>query len=98
MATVSYTVIATGTVDPPVDPVNRSKTIIWDHNHMPQADAVHMFWVSIQPVSGVQPECRAWITKAVQQTSLVERHALVSFDYYASSKANFSVLAVTVTP
>ena len=40
MATVSYNVIATGTIDPKVDGPNGSKTII---SGLPNVDAVHTF-------------------------------------------------------
>jgi hypothetical protein len=110
MATVSYTVIATGTIDPTYptrDPEHGGKTFIWDRGGgMPQTDAVHMFWVSMQPVpptEGGVTQSWAWITQAEQQTYLfgdtrVDRRAVVSFDYFTTWKANFSVLAATVTP
>src|SRR5215471_10854642 len=97
MATVSYNVIATGTIDPRVDPPNGSKTIGWE---MPNVDAVHTFWVSLEPFPPYNPDLfnTAWITKVAQRNSYYIREVLVSFDYMIREKVNFTVSAATVTP
>ena len=98
MAAVSYTVIASGTVDGP----SGSRTDIW--NNIPHADRVHMFWISIQPTGGAgqvqNDHSEAWITKAVHKVSdnPFNRQAIVSWSYTTSKKADFSVLMASVAP
>jgi len=97
MAGVSFTTIATGTLDPP----SGSRQFTW--NHIPHADRVHMFWVSIQPIGGALgggSYSEAWITKAVHKVNAdpFNRQAIVSFDYQTSVQADFSLLMASVSP
>jgi hypothetical protein len=94
MANVSYTVVATGTLERG----NSSKTISWA---MPQADAVHTFWVTLHPV-GQAAQYRVWNIRVILQEYFSAdpfvQQAFVSFDYSAPYNVNFSMSAATVTP
>lgn len=99
MASVSYTEIASGTVNPNTGPTG-SAHFIW--SNVPSAARVHSLWISIQPIGGAggAAQSEAWVTKASHKVLAdpFNRQVHVWFSYTTNVKADFAVLMANVAP